>query len=218
MRLPNFDRIAFAYDTLKHLVFGHSLRQAQIFLIPYIPEHANILIIGGGTGQIVLDILEKKEIRQITYVELSEKMLNSAKDKAKSCPNINFVLGSGHQLDNDQKYDVILTPFILDLYSDQELGKFLLALDKLLLPSGVWLLSDFKVTPTLCWKRFWQLALVKLMYLFFFLTSNSKVFQLPDYDTAFKVLGYKTVIHRTFYGDLVHSQILSKKQEQTHKP
>ena len=64
MRLPNFDRIAFAYDALKYLVFGGSLHQAQTFLVPFIPTCSDILIIGGGTGQIILDIVETKEIKQ----------------------------------------------------------------------------------------------------------------------------------------------------------
>ena len=210
MHLPDFDRIAFVYDTLKQLVFGQSLRQAQSYLIAYIPAKSNVLVVGGGTGEVISDILKEKEVRSITYVELSEVMLNSAKDKAMSSPNINFVLGSAHQLNDDQAYDAILTPFVLDLYNDQALGTLLRALDKLLLPGGVWLVSDFKVTPAFGWRRFWQSALVKSMYLFFSLVSDLRVYRLPDYDAAFKHLGYKTVHHCSFLKGLVHSQVLKK--------
>lgn len=218
MHLPNFDRIAFVYDTLKHLVFGKSLRQAQAFLIPYIPADANLLIVGGGTGQVLLDILKVTKVRTITYVELSENMLNAAKAKAESYPNINFVLGSAHQLNTDQSYDVILTPFVLDIYSEEVLPVFLKALDRLLLSEGIWMVSDFKVAEAFGWKMLWQNALVKSMYAFFSLVSNLKIFRLPDYDKAFRQLGYKLVIHRSFYGGLVHSQILLKAKAARSKP
>lgn len=210
MHLPSFDRIAFAYDTLKHLVFGKSLSQAQAFLISYIPEHSNVLIVGGGTGQIILDILKEKKVKGITYVELSQNMLNDAKEKAKSWPNINFVLGSAHQLKDDQTYDVILTPFVLDLYSDEELPALLISLDSLLSAEGTWLLCDFKITATSGFRSIWQKALVKAMYTFFSFVSKVRATRLPDYESALRQLGYSTVAQCAFYGGLVHSQVLLK--------
>lgn len=207
MRLPNFDRIAFAYDALKYLVFGGSLHQAQTFLVPFIPTCSDILIIGGGTGQIILDIVDTKEIKQITYVELSKNMLEAARDRVKSYSNINFVLGSVDQLGAAQSFDVILTPFVLDLYSDGALDPIMRSLDSLLRSGGIWMNTDFKVSTKFGWKMIWQLALVKSMYVFFALMSNLSVFRLPDYDRAFRRLGFKTVQQNSFFGGLVHSQI-----------
>lgn len=218
MRLPNFNRIAFAYDTLKYLVFGKALRQAQNFLVPFIPEQSKILIVGGGTGQIILDILKSKEVKEITYVELSDNMLNAAKARAKPYSNINFVLGSAHELAAHENFDVIFTPFVLDLYSDEELRSFVGSLDKLLSPGGFWMISDFKITAASDYSVLWQRALVKSMYLFFSLVSDLKVRRLPDYDAVLKCFDYRVVQHRAFFGRLVHSQVLLKAAFTVSKP
>ena len=113
----DFDTIAFAYDHLKRLVFGKALDKAQIALIPYIPSQARILIIGGGTGQIITDILERKPVKQITYVELSAKMLQAAKNRVSSrkIDNVQFFRGTADFLKEQSAFDVIITPFVLDL-------------------------------------------------------------------------------------------------------
>lgn len=218
MRLPNFDRIAFAYDALKCLAFGKSLHQAQNFLVPFIPEQSKILIVGGGTGQIILDIIKSKNVKAMTYVELSENMLNAAKARARPYANIHFVLGSAHELSTSENFDVIITPFVLDLYSDEELRPFVGSLDKLLSPNGLWMVSDFKIASAPGYKVLWQKALVKSMYLFFSMVSDLKVRQLPDYDAVLKLSGYKVMHERAFFGGLVHSQVLTKSALAASKP
>ena len=79
----NYYNVAPFYDLLSHLVFGNSISQALLFLVTAIPANSSVLIIGGGTGQI-LEEISKKYISglQITYVEISKKMISLSKKRS----------------------------------------------------------------------------------------------------------------------------------------
>lgn len=210
----DFDAIAFAYDHLKRLVFGTALDKAQIALIPYIPSQARILIIGGGTGQIITDILERKTVEQITYVELSAQMLQAAEKRVRSrkVNNVQFFRGAADLLKERSAFDVIITPFVLDLYREHELMELMQPLDALLVPDGKWLCCDFQITTKSTWTKLWQKCLMTSMYCFFALTSQLKARRIPNYGHAFQRLGYKPVVSHSFYASLIHSWVLMKVQ------
>lgn len=208
----DFDNIVFVYDHLKKLVFGKTLDEAQAALIPYIPSQAKVLIIGGGTGQIIIDILDRKAVEKITFVELSAKMIQAAKEKVKgrNIGHVFFLQRIADLLDSQATFDVVITPFVLDLYRDHELLELMQPLDELLAPQGKWLFCDFQIRTKSKWTKLWQHCLIAAMYSFFRLTSKLKANRLPNYEYAFQKLGYKYIASHTFYSDLIHSQVLMK--------
>ncbi|MEZ4686196.1 MAG: hypothetical protein R3B47_09055 [Bacteroidia bacterium] len=62
----SFNRLAPVYDFLASLVFGNRIRQAQRWLLDFIPEGSSILILGGGTGWILEELAEKAHIQPCT--------------------------------------------------------------------------------------------------------------------------------------------------------
>jgi ubiquinone/menaquinone biosynthesis C-methylase UbiE len=58
MKNKNFDFIAPYYDFLSKLIFGKRLRIAQTSLLSKIPRHQRILLVGGGTGWILPELLQ----------------------------------------------------------------------------------------------------------------------------------------------------------------
>lgn len=216
MRKLSFQRIAPYYDSLAKLVFGHSLDNAQKAFFSLLPKGASILIIGGGSGRILADLVTKCQPRQITYIEASSRMLRKAEkrllrlDHTLTDPiETLFCCGTEKDIPAGQSYDVLMTFFLLDIYSTKEARALALTLSTHLKASGSWLFADFCVQEN-SWKRYWQRAMLKVMYLFFRLTSNLQNQTLPDYERIFKDLGYFPVQQKYYYRSFIISIIYRK--------
>ena len=53
-----FDRLSAIYNGLSRLFFGRQLINAQDFFIKDIEEGSSILIVGGGTGKVLSEIIK----------------------------------------------------------------------------------------------------------------------------------------------------------------
>lgn len=198
--MANFNRIAGVYEFLKRLVFAKQIEKASNYFLDQIPSNARILIIGGGAGK----ILEKfKPAHYITYLELSEAMILRAK-RVKSEASINFIQADILEWTTDNKFDLIITPFVLDCFTEDQLNLIFPKLDKMLFKDGKWIQTDFYP------KNFGHRLLIKSMYAFFNLTADLKVKELVDFDTVFKKHDFIFKRKALFYHSMVESKIYQK--------
>ncbi len=200
-----FDRVAAFYDPLARLVFGSSLQRAQLWLLPFIPDDATILIIGGGSGWLLQQVLIQTSPKHILYVEASEKMLQKARQQTSAPSIVTFRHGTEASLQPDEQFDVIITPFILDLYPEPRLTQLMHRLHAALRPKGLWLFADF--WPAEQKPPMWQKLLAKSMYLFFGLLSNVQARHLPNYSLYFDDLGLQEKDSASFYGGFVQAKV-----------
>ena len=214
----SFDRVAFAYDFLKKIIFGRSIETSQIEFLSKIPINASVLIIGGGTGKLLREIWLSRRARNITYLEFSEKMLEISKRRMTSIggdgqllENIEFIKGSIENLDPVKKFDAIFTPFVLDIIGEDHLPDFLKGVDSVLCKYGLWFFTDFQISASSKLIRLYQSGLVKAMYIFFYFTSNLKIERLPDFSQYFSNLGYQVIYSASFYKDFIQSKVLMRK-------
>jgi tRNA (cmo5U34)-methyltransferase len=217
-RSVNFDGIAPVYDTLATL-FGGNIKKAQQHYLCLIPAHARILIVGGGTGWILTDLLSvKKKIQHITYVEASATMLDLSKDKLikykalhpdRNFPSIEWINGTENNLPQDEVYDVIITNFFLDLFDEAALLKVMKKLSPSLHSEGIWLFSDFNISEK-PFEGWWQRLLIRSMYLFFKITCHLHTTKLPDFEQAFHQLGFKKTHMRSFFGQMIVTRVYRK--------
>jgi hypothetical protein len=77
--------------------------------------------------------------------------------------------------------------------------------DAVLNDSGIWLCVDFKKTNS-----FLKNGLIKLMYLFFKLFSRLEGNNLQDFEERFKILGYKKIDSKFYFGGMIESVIYQK--------
>lgn len=162
----NYDNIAPYYDLLSRMVFFRSQLKAQIDQLAFIPEGANVLIVGGGTGWILEEITKTQSIGlRITYVEISEKMLNLSKKREIKGNTITYFHSAAEDFITEQKFEVIITAFLFDNFSAEKTAIVFNKLNAMLKPSGFWLFCDF-YDHTESGKK-WQWYLLKAMYLFF---------------------------------------------------
>ncbi|WP_162427513.1 class I SAM-dependent methyltransferase [Pontibacter pudoricolor] len=203
-----FDRVASFYDLLARLVFGSSLQDAQRWLLPFIPSGSTILIIGGGSGWLLQQVLFHTSPKHVVYLEASEKMLQLAQQQNSFPAIVEFRHGTDGNLQPHERFDIIITPFLLDLFQEQRLSQLMQRLYAVLDPGGLWLFTDF--WPVKQKPPFWQKLLAKSMYLFFGLLSDVQGRELPHYGRHFEGLGLKEQQSADFYNGFVQSKVYRK--------
>ena len=83
-----------------------------------------ILIVGGGTGWLLQQVLTHCQPNRVVYLEASAKMLALASRRVINhnvAGSVVFRVGDETCLKPDESFDVIMTPFVLDLFT----GKYL---------------------------------------------------------------------------------------------
>ena len=192
----NFNNIAPFYDGLSRLIFGKKIKNAQVAALHFIPPNATVLIVGGGTGWILNEInnIHLTGLK-ITYLDKSLKMIELTKQRSFVLNDITYLHNSIETADlQNQKYDVILTPFVLDCIAENSLPTVFRKLDACLKTDGLWLYIDFVSTPN---SKQWQKLTLKLIYLFFRLTCRlevSTLISVAQYFTQYQLLKENTYI------------------------
>jgi len=199
----NFNNSAWFYDKLSRLVFGRAIINAQVYLLQYIPENANILIVGGGTGWL-LDEITKLQASGLTiaYVEVSSKMTALSKKRNIGHNRVTFINEAIEDADLHPGFDTVITPFLFDNFTEQTLQKVFKSINVLLKPGGLWLNCNFQLSG-----KWWQRFLLKSMFLFFRLICSIEASKLPDIEKQFEALGYEIIAERAFYGEFMISRI-----------
>ena len=208
----NFNFVAPFYDQLAGLIFGKSIKRAQTCLLPFISENAGVLLIGGGTGWLLTEMLEQTKPAKIVYLEASEKMLERSKKRYAFSPKnartkVEFRLGTETSLATSETFDVIITPFLLDLFLPENLAKLMQQLYQNLNPNGLWLVADFEPKNA---TKFWQKSLLRVMVEFFKLTANLQSNALPDLEKAFRNFPLKLILKEHFFHGLIFAAAYQK--------
>jgi tRNA (cmo5U34)-methyltransferase len=212
----NFDRVAPFYDSLARMVFGKALQQSQLYTLDHIPGQASVLILGGGTGWYLRKLLQQKQVSKIVYIEASEVMLKLSRRKTSDWLNtaqVEFRWGTESSLQAGERFDVIVTHFVLDLFTAPQVRNMITLLSKALQPGGIWLCSDFELCrkePGYVWKK----SLVKAMYLFFGSLSRVEARILPDIHGLFTACHFRSVAEASFYHQLIKSRVYRRADEQ----
>jgi len=204
--VTSFDPVASYYDFLARMIFGKAILKSQMDYLEEIPGSSDILIFGGGTGKILTQVLNKRP-KQITYLEASPEMLKLAREKVidqTEC-KIHFISGTEHDLPMRKEFDVIITPFVLDVFQPGGLHYCMNRLVQCLKDDGTWLFSDFRVTnhPINKW---WQRFMIKIMYRFFRTTCKIEANRLLDFGSYFKGIGLKESWSKLYFSGFIQAK------------
>ncbi|MDB5240486.1 MAG: type 12 methyltransferase [Spirosoma sp.] len=204
----HFDWIAPVYDALVFVVFGRRLNRAQAVFLDRIPPGASVLIVGGGTGWLLEPLLTDGRAARIVYLESSARMLARA-----SCRMLNrqlmgtveFRLGDERSLRSDERFDLLMTPFVLDLFTTETLQTlFIPRLRSALKENGLWLITDFIRTSV-----WWQRALLWSMIRFFILTARIEARHLADWQRLLSEAGLTLRERSPQVGGFVSTEVWS---------
>jgi tRNA (cmo5U34)-methyltransferase len=201
-----FDRIAPYYDKLKDLVFGKAIHQSQVCFLDHILPGARILIIGGGSGE-MLSLLNKiNPLCRIWYVEASSAMLSlAARRVATAQHRITFIHGTEGSVPAGVEFDAIITHFFLDVFTAPKSEAVCRLLSASLSRQGIWLVSDF-----VCNRVILHRILLWLMYAFFRATCKIEARKLPDWQHHLRSAGMNEKYGRFFYRGFIRSSLYAK--------
>ncbi|WP_052732313.1 class I SAM-dependent methyltransferase [Hymenobacter terrenus] len=163
-----FDRVAWVYDALAGLVFGSALKEAQRAALAGLPGRSpHVLILGGGTGWVLTEVLRRCPEATILYLEASPKMLAYAESRllhecSQAMGQVAFRHGTQAALCPTERFDAIITFFVLDCIARADIDAALAQLRAAQRPGAPWLLADFRPA-----RRGWHRVLLASMYAFF---------------------------------------------------
>ena len=199
MRPSNFNFISPFYDFMARRFFGTSLQRAQHFHLNKIDSKNTVLILGGGTGQILGGLPKGCKV---TYLDLSSAMIKRAKRKGRA----HFIQADFLNHSFDQKFDWIVCPFFLDCFNSQNLERVLERIHQLLEEDGRLIVTDFKVSN---WRQRW---ISMLMVKFFRLVSHLEAMRLLPIQQLISQHGFFQIESRLFRNEFIFSDIYRKKK------
>jgi len=196
---------------LTSIFIGRAYIHSQEYVLSYIPPHARILLLGGGSGKLLLTLLTTCDVQELCYVEASPVMLKKAQmsvEKAvlTSQSRIQWCIGNHKLLKEDQIFDIVITPFVLDIYPVDELVNIIRHLNKKLKKGGYWLYTDF-VPPS---DRGFHYYFQSMMYSFFQYVSKIPARSMPHTRPLFSRMGYELVAQKEFFYKGIESVVYQK--------
>ena len=210
----NFDLVSPIYDALAGLVFAGKIRNSQIALLPKVAHVGSALVIGGGTGWFLLELLARTRVRKVLYVELSKDMLDKSRrlierNAPQWLDRVEFRLGSEESITaEDGPFDLIATNFFLACFGDANCTQVVSRLHPHMARDGRWLFADF-VVPDRGLRRLSALILFKIMFTFFNIMSGLEARRPPRYELGFQRIGLKPVTERRFYAHMIHVKLMA---------
>lgn len=207
----SFDLIAPYYNFLEKLVFGRKLIAAQNHFQREISGAKSVLVLGGGNGNAILELLNTTTIKRIDYLEASEKMIKRAFKKNRIHSNrINFIHDNALNYTIQKKYDVILMPFFLDCFMQNQVDSLLLKCYKNLSSDGCVIITDFSVPKENKVNTLLGKIVIGIMYAFFRFFKALESKKLPDFDQAIRCAGFIELNKVAFLHGLIFSCIVKK--------
>jgi len=199
----NYNNSAWFYDRLSKLIYGKALIRAQVFLLDGIPANSSVLIVGGGTGWILEEIAKvHRSGLKITYVEVAANMIALSLKRNPGNNEVAFINEAVENVNLTSDYDVVITPFLFDNFTEENLQKIFTHIHHSLKPGGLWLNTDFHMTG-----KWWQKVLLKSMLSFFRIICRIEASKLPDIEKCFSGYGYQIIRQKTFYGQFILSTV-----------
>ncbi|MDR6942590.1 class I SAM-dependent methyltransferase [Mucilaginibacter pocheonensis] len=202
----NYHNSAWFYDRLARLVYGRALINTQLYLLHYIEPGSNVLIVGGGTGWILEELtkIHSSGLR-ITYVEVAEAMMALSQKRETGSNRVVYINNAVENVDLAPDFDVVITPFLFDNFTEQTFQTVFTHIHHLLKPDGLWLNADFQLTG-----KWWQQLLLKSMFIFFKAICGIEARKLPGIESYFAANNYQVISEKTFFGDFIMAKVYRK--------
>jgi ubiquinone/menaquinone biosynthesis C-methylase UbiE len=208
----NCDWIAPYYQTLEHLSFGGQLERSRFAFLSEVQMARRAIVCGGGDGRFLARLLQANPRVQVDFVDLSERMIQLARKRVASLgpafqERVWFYQGDIATFEpSSGGYDLIVTNFFLDCFTDAELAEVVSRLASWGTPEGRWIVSDFRQAKGLA-GRIWTSAIICGLYAAFRITTGLSVSSLPNYVAALQRQGFQLCWEERTLGGLLYSSL-----------
>jgi SAM-dependent methyltransferase len=208
----NCDGIARYYQVIEHLSFGRYLERRRFALLGEARASRRAIVCGGGDGRFLARLLRVNSHVEVDFVELSPKMIELAERRVAGMgrtfrERVRFRVGDVWEFEpRTDGYDLIVTHFFLDCFSEPELAGIVACLGSWGVPDARWIVSDFREAEGPV-GRLWTRAVIRGLYAAFQCTTGLRVTRLPNYAAALVREGYLQRCEEKALGGLLKSSL-----------
>lgn len=208
-----YDRLALAYQMIEWVVFGGRLQAARVALLDELPPWQCMLILGDGDGRLLHAIVQRMSEgsdQTIVSVDQSESMLSRQRQRTanySASRQIEWIKGDALSfIPHRHSFDVIVTPFFLDCFSEEQLQIALPRWFDGLRRNGKWYYVDF-VIPESGWRRIGAAWLSRIMHCFFRLMTGLPNAELLNVAAMLRQLGLEPEYQTNRFGGMIATAI-----------
>jgi len=208
----NCDGIARYYEAVERLSLGKCLERRRFAFLREVRTSQRAILCGGGDGRFLARLLGENSTVQVDFVDLSARMIEIAERRIMSMGRSFLSRVVFHRVDirefapQSPRYDLIVSHFFLDCFTQAELESVIHRLTCWACPSAKWLVSDFHEIEGLLgsWP---SRAFIRGLYAAFRLTTGLRVTHLSDYQAALRRGGWVAQSETEGLGGLLHSSL-----------
>jgi ubiquinone/menaquinone biosynthesis C-methylase UbiE len=210
--MMNCDRIAPYYEILEHFLFGRLLEHRRFAFLGEIRTSRKALVCGGGDGRFLARLLRVNARVEVDFVDLSSTMVELAERRVTGMgrtfrKRVRFHAGDVRSFAVPaDSYDLIVTHYFLDCFSNEELEDVVGRLASWGMPQARWIVSDFREANGPI-GRLWTRGVISGLYAGFRFTTGLKVTRLPQYKAALARRGYFLRLEENVMAGLLHSSL-----------
>lgn len=188
------------------MVYGNAIRRAQRIHLTALQGAHNILVVGGGTGAILKELLSADPAPKIFYAEASQRMLQLAAERLsyEERLRVTFFHGTDRSLPQNIRVEAIIIHFFVDMFNEKDLMPVLQRLHSILAPGGQLVCADF-IDDT-----WWQRAMLKVMYAFFRVMTGLSNQQLAPWRKMIPLAGFEYLQSKRFWHGFIYSALYRK--------
>lgn len=185
----NFDALAPFYQPMEHAFAGGVMQRCRMAYLQEIAPPRRILLAGEGYGRFLQACVRAFPAAQIVVVDSSRRMLEIAQRRT-TAGCVEFVHADLRTWDPAEGgFDLIVTHFLLDCFTEDELGPLIARLAAMAQPRADWLLADFRI-PNSGWAAWRSRMILALLYRFFRITCGISANSLASPDAALVDAGF----------------------------
>ncbi len=213
--IEGFNKIAPFYHVVSMIFSLNRIRKSQMWLLSQNMKFSKALIVGGGDGEFLLEAMKKGLSEQYYYIDISDAMIKLAQRKIEkrlplSLKSVIFICGSYQDIPYNQKFDLIITPYFLDCFSNDELSLVIAKLYAHLTNEGTWFFTDFNI-PENKTRSYIFKNIIQLLYRIINVFCDLGVNRLPDFKKEFHKYKFTLLQEQYFLGGLLVSRIYKNK-------
>ncbi len=190
----NCDPLARWYRWLEYAGFGHALERTRFAYLDTLGNARRVLVLGDGDGRFLAAFLRANPHAEADYVDSSAAMLELARQRlgAADGARVRFHHADARRWQPPAvSYDLIVTHFFLDCFTDGELYRLVTRLTAFTAPGARWIVSEFR-HPPIGGPRAWHASLwITGLYAFFRVATGLRVRRLPDHMTVLTGAGFR---------------------------
>lgn len=162
-----FDDISLDYDRQRRNLIPcfDDFYNIAVSMIEPLTESPKVLDIGAGTGLFSSYLLGKIPNAKLTLIDISDRMLDVAKQRFKGISSLEYIVGDYSQYNFTQEYDIIISALSIHHLTDDQKFELYKKCHSILRPNGVFINCDQVLGSTehldSMYKQHWKTSIEK---------------------------------------------------------